>query len=80
MAAVSCLVTLRVLDDASSLNKRLIALHPGDTVALGRESKNQKRDYIAKATNGYFDNPIVSRHHAMLENRAGEVSHAYHSR
>jgi pSer/pThr/pTyr-binding forkhead associated (FHA) protein len=40
---------------------------------LGRVSKNQKTDYIAKSTNGYFDNPIISRHHAVLENRSGAV-------
>ena len=65
--AVSYLVTLRINKGPPSLlNRRLSALHPGESITLGRVSKNQKTDFIAKSTNGYFDNPIISRHHAIL--------------
>ena len=71
---VSYLCTLRInRGPASPWNHRLISLHPGDTVILGRVSKNQKTEFTAKATNGYFDNPIISRRHALLQNRSGLV-------
>ena len=55
-------------------NRRLISLHPGDHIVLGRVSKTQKTEFTAKSTNGYFDNPIISRRHAYLQNRAGLVN------
>src|SRR5579862_4109085 len=57
----------------SMLNRRLLALHPGEQAIIGRISKNQKTDFIASSTNGYFDNPIISRKHAVLENRSNKV-------
>lgn len=74
---VSYLITLRSVNEAGPptlLSRRLISLHPGGTSILGRLSKNQKMEYMAKSTNGYFDNPIISRCHALLENRGGEVT------
>lgn len=73
---VPYLVTLRVLHGGGPglLSRRLISLHPGETTTLGRLSKNHKTEFIAKSTNGYFDNPIISRCHALLENRFGEVT------
>ena len=70
---VPYLVTLRVIHGGGPglLSRRLISLHPGETTALGRLSKNHKTDFVAKSTNGYFDNPIISRCHALLENRDG---------
>ena len=58
---------------ASPFNRRVISLHPGDHIVLGRVSKNQKTEFTAKSINGYFDNPIISRRHAYLQNRAGLV-------
>jgi len=55
------------------LNRRLIPLPPNQQVILGRISKNQKTDFVAKSSNGYFDNPIISRRHAILENRNNQV-------
>src|SRR5271155_4191626 len=59
---------------ASPFNRRVISLHPGDHIVLGRVSKNQKTEFTAKSTNGYFDNPIISRRHAFLQNRGGLVT------
>lgn len=72
---MSYLITLRATNakGPSLLNRRLISLHPGETTVLGRLSKNHKMEYIAKSTNGYFENPIISRCHAVLENRSGHV-------
>lgn len=72
---VSYFCTLRInKGPASPFNRRLISLHPGDHIVLGRVSKNQKTEFTAKSTNGYFDNPIISRRHAYLQNRAGFVN------
>lgn len=74
LIAESYLVLLRIDKGAASiLNRRLIALHPGESVTLGRTSKNPKTEFMAKTTNGYFDNPIVSRSHAILQNRSDGV-------
>jgi len=71
---VSYFCTLRINKGPASLfNRRLISLHPGDHIVLGRVSKNQKTEFTAKSINGYFDNPIISRRHAYLQNRAGLV-------
>jgi hypothetical protein len=71
---VSYFCTLRInKGPASPFNRRLISLHPGDHIVLGRVSKNQKTEFTSKSTNGYFDNPIISRRHAYLQNRAGLV-------
>ena len=55
------------------LNRRLVSLHQGEHIVLGRISKNLRTEFTAKSTNGYFDNPIISRRHALLENLWGEV-------
>jgi pSer/pThr/pTyr-binding forkhead associated (FHA) protein len=76
LIAESYLVTLRINKGAASLlNRRLLALHSGGSVTLGRTSKNPKTEFMAKTTNGYFDNPIVSRKHAVLQNRSAGVYH-----
>jgi pSer/pThr/pTyr-binding forkhead associated (FHA) protein len=55
------------------LSRRLLSLHPNEEAILGRISKNQKTEFLAKCTNGYFDNPIISRRHAVLANRNNQV-------
>ena len=68
----------QILPGSSSIGRRLIALHPGETAILGRTSKNQKTEFMAKSTNGYFDNPIISRRHAILQNSSvGVLSHPH---
>src|ERR1700738_707405 len=72
---VSFLVTLKLVgvDAHLFLNRRLVSLHQGEHIVLGRISKNLRTEFTAKSTNGYFDNPIISRRHALLENLWGEV-------
>ena len=70
---VSFLVNLHATHGGPTLlHRRLIALHPGEEIVLGRSSQN-KRDLAAKATNGFFDNPVISRNHAVLTNRNQKV-------
>jgi hypothetical protein len=51
---------------------RFTTLNPGDNLVLGRVSKN-KPGFQPAMDNGYFDNPIVSRYHAVLSNQDSKV-------
>jgi hypothetical protein len=73
----SYLISLCYKDSPPSFpqtNRRVLALHPNDVFILGRASKNQRSEFIAKTTNAYFENAVVSRNHAKLSNLFGQVS------
>ncbi|KAF2110808.1 hypothetical protein BDV96DRAFT_582923 [Lophiotrema nucula] len=64
--AASIEVVLKSTGGCDDFEERRIVLAPGDTVPIGRSSKNAHKKLLPAVDNGFIDSPVISREHAVL--------------
>ncbi|KAF2267762.1 hypothetical protein CC78DRAFT_47188 [Lojkania enalia] len=64
-------ITLRSIDGLDEFDERKILLTPGSRIAVGRSSKDARKQLQQGPDNAYIDSPVISRSHAIISADTG---------